>query len=323
MPRQPPSPDDHFRRAFPTRSDRFRKALQVAARVAPTNATVLIEGESGTGKDRLARTIHQASGRSGQSLVVVSPASISSELFESELFGFEKGAFTDAAERKPGRVEAAHKGTLYLDEVGVTPLAIQPKLLRFVESSEFSRIGGWTELRVDTRIIASSSIDLHSSVEKGTFRKDLLYRLNVVTIRLAPLRERSEDIALLAGQLLELHRTEGSAEGISAEGLDLLSRYRWPGNVRELENVVRGALMTSSSPILGPGDFDLTLDASTVLTEASEGSWSLERIEESHIREILRQTGNNYSAAARVLGINRKTLLEKRRKYGIGDEADD
>lgn len=299
----------------------LRRVLDVAARIATSDATVLLEGESGTGKDLLAKTIHQAGPRREGAFVAVAPASISPELFESELFGFEKGAFTDARERKPGRVESAHGGTLYLDEVGVTPPEVQPKLLRFVQDGEFTRIGGWTDLRVDARIIASSSQSLEALVDRGGFRKDLLYRLNVVTLELPPLRYRREDIPLLAARFAAEHAPDSSFT-ISDEAMDLLVGLEWMGNVRELSNVVRRAVLTASGTVLKPEDFEITREPATLVAEASGESWPLEKLEEAYIREILRRTRNNFSASARILGINRKTLLEKRRRYGI-DEGDD
>ncbi|MBW3566309.1 MAG: sigma-54 dependent transcriptional regulator [Acidobacteria bacterium] len=299
----------------------LRRVLDVAARIATSDATVLVEGESGTGKDLLAKTIHQAGPRSQGPFVAVAPASISPELFESELFGFEKGAFTDARERKPGRVESAHGGTLYLDEVGVTPPEVQPKLLRFVQDGEFTRIGGWADLRVDARIIASSSQSLEALVDQGGFRKDLLYRLNVVTLELPPLRHRSEDIPLLAARFAAEHAD--SSFTISDEAMDLLVGLEWKGNVRELSNVVRRAVLTASGPVLKPEDFDIRREPASLVAEASEESWPLEKLEEAYIREILRRTRNNFSTSARILGINRKTLLEKRRRYGIDEAGDD
>ncbi|CUS93475.1 DNA-binding transcriptional response regulator, NtrC family, contains REC, AAA-type ATPase, and a Fis-type DNA-binding domains [Candidatus Kryptonium thompsonii] len=233
----------------------FKDVLDIVARVAGTDTTVLIYGESGTGKEVIARLIHKNSLRKDKPFVTINCAAIPDTLLESELFGYEKGAFTDAHTSKPGLVEIANGGTLFLDEIGDLSQYVQPKLLRFIETGEFRRVGGNNILKVDVRIISATNKDLNEEVKKGNFREDLLYRLNVVTIRLPALRERKEDIPLLVEYFLN-KKTRGRKK-ISPEAMQILINYDWPGNIRELENVVERAAILAKDDIIKPEDLAL------------------------------------------------------------------
>jgi DNA-binding NtrC family response regulator len=299
----------------------MKRILELAERVAPSEANVLITGESGTGKSLLASTIHRISARSSGPLVTLSCANISEELLESELFGHEKGAFTGATERRLGKFEQAQGGTVFLDEVSELGPRLQGKLLRVVQERSFERLSGDETIRVDIRLLASSSGDLETLARENRFRKDLYYRLNVIPIRIPSLRERPDDIPPLASHFLaEAARRHGKAPlKLGAETLDLLRYYDWPGNVRELKNVLEGAVIGSTGTELRPEDLPLSPAArtQTVLQAAAQGWTTLEKLEESYIREVLRGCRGNKTEAARILGINRKTLLEKRKRYGI------
>ena len=299
----------------------MKRILDLAARVARSDANVLITGESGTGKGLLAETIHRQSARAAGRFVTLSCANVSEDLLESELFGHEKGAFTGATERRIGKFESASGGTLFLDEVSELGPRLQGKLLRAVQERSFERLSGDETIRVDLRLLASSSADLEAEARAERFRRDLYYRLNVIAIRIPPLRERPEDIPLLAGEFLrEAALRHGRVvPKLKAETLELLRYHQWPGNVRELRNVLEAAVIASEGPELGPADLPLTPAARTgaVLRSATAGLLTLERLEESYIREVLRIARGNKSEAARILGINRKTLLEKRKRYQI------
>ncbi len=289
-----------------------------------SSVTTLLEGETGSGKDYLAELIHSASVRSNGPFVRISCAAIPPELFESELFGYEKGAFTDARARKPGLVETAHRGTLYLDEVSVLTRPLQAKLLRLVQEKAFTRIGGVAELSVDVRFIASSTRPLEMLVREGEFRDDLYYRLNVISVRLPPLRERRRDIPRLAELILREEAKElgRSVHAFEPEAAELLATYDWPGNVRELRSVIRRALIIEEGERISPASLPpRSLRSEEALVDkAAAAEWSLERLEEEYIREVLRRTRDNNSRAARLLGISRKTLIDKRRRYGIDKE---
>jgi DNA-binding NtrC family response regulator len=299
----------------------MRRILDLAERVAPSEANVLITGESGTGKSLLAATIHKISPRSAGPFVTLSCANISEDLLESELFGHEKGAFTGASERRIGKFEQASGGTILLDEVSELGPRLQGKLLRVVQERAFERLSGDETIRVDIRLVASSSADLEALARDNRFRKDLYYRLNVIAIRIPSLRERTDDIPLLAEHFLEeAARKHGKAIlKLRPETLELMRYHGWPGNVRELKNVLEGAVIASTSPEIGPEDLPLSPASRTeaVLRGASLGLVSLERLEESYIREVLRLCRGNKTEASKILGINRKTLLEKRKRYGI------
>jgi two-component system response regulator HydG len=299
----------------------MKRILDLAAKVARSDANVLITGESGTGKSLLAATIHRISPRAAGPFVTISCANVSEDLLESELFGHEKGAFTGASDRHIGKFEQAHGGTIFLDEVSELGPGLQGKLLRVVQERSFERLSGDETIRVDIRLLASSSADLEALARDNRFRKDLYYRLNVVAIQIPSLRDRVEDVPALAGHFLALlAREHGKAPlKLKPETLDLMRYHTWPGNVRELKNVLEGAVIASSGPELGPEDLPLSPSArtETVLRAAGLGMVSLERLEESYIREVLRVCRSNKTEAARILGINRKTLLEKRKRYGI------
>ena len=298
--------------------------MRIIEKALDSNASILLQGETGTGKDYLAELIHTASDRASSPFVRIACAAIPPDLFESELFGYEKGAFTDARERKRGLVETAHRGTLYLDEISSLPRVLQAKLLRLVQERKYARIGGVAELAIDVRVIVSSSVPLAELVRDGEFREDLFYRLNVISIQIPPLRERPDDIPRLAEILLERESNDlgRKVDGFSPEALDLLMRYDWPGNVRELRSAIRRALLLEESETIQPGSLPVrsVRDESVLLRKAASEGWTLERLEEAYIREILRRTDDNNSRASRILGISRKTLISKRRRYGIEKE---
>jgi DNA-binding NtrC family response regulator len=278
----------------------MRNVLDTVEKVLDRDASILILGESGSGKNHLAETIHATSNRRAEPFVHVDCSSIPADLFESELFGHERGTFTDAHVRKVGKLEAAGRGTVYFDEISALSQPLQAKLLRAVEERRFSRLGSSADLPFAARVISSTSADPRA------LRRDLYYRLNVVTLALPPLRDRPEDVLPLAKQFARRKRFDAEAER-------LLASYSWPGNVRELKNVVERALLLADGTTITAAD----LSVGDLVATASRGSWTLEELEAHYIRQILDQTRRNYSRAAEVLGINRKTLLEKRRKYGL------
>jgi DNA-binding NtrC family response regulator len=287
----------------------MRAVLAMAAKVVAHDVSVLILGESGSGKDRLAEAIHACGPRREEPFVAIDCASIPPELFESELFGFEKGTFTDAQSRKAGRLELAKRGTVYFDELSALTPALQAKLLRVMQERRFTRLGGSESIPLHARVISSSGADVEALLTSGALRRDLFYRLNVVTIALPPLRERREDIPLLATEF-------AGGAGIDAEAMDVLQVHPFPGNVRELRNLIDRALLLSGNGTVSVDLLPIAAPAELLGTAAQQG-WTLEQLESRYITEVLRQTRANYSRAAEILGINRKTLLEKRRKYGI------
>ena len=282
----------------------MRTLLRTVEKVLDHDVNILLLGESGAGKDYFAEAIHACGSRRDKPLVRVECASIPAELFESELFGYEKGTFTDAQSRKLGKLELAQSGTVYFDDVSALAPALQAKLLRAIQEKRFTRLGGNQNIPFNARVITSSSED------PLTLRRDFLYRINVVTLTIPPLRERPEDIPRLAKTFLARRKS-----GINAAALRILSEHNWPGNVRELRNVIDRAVVVEESDVI-TADSLPPLERDLVET-TSRQQWTLEQLEERYIREILRQTRSNYSKAAGILGINRKTLLEKRRKYGI------
>jgi DNA-binding NtrC family response regulator len=297
-----------------------QRVLELARRVAETNTTVLITGESGTGKDQLARLIHELSPRRDAPYLKIDCASLPPELVESELFGHERGAFTGAVERKLGRFELARGGTIVLDEVAALSLPAQAKLLRVLEERTFERLGGTETLRIDARLIALTNADLARVVAEGCFREDLYFRLNVLTIAVPRLRDRPADIVPLAEQLLGrlavIHGRPGVT--LSDGARRLLETYAWPGNVRELKNALERALVLSGQSVLQPEDFpDVLRAAADAVAGLTAGLRSLEEIERDAIRQTLEATRYKITRAAEILGISRKTLLEKRKKYGL------
>ena len=307
-------------------SPKMQEVLATVERVAPTNSTVLLGGESGVGKDLIARAIHEKSRRASGPFVKINSTAIPENLLESELFGYEKGAFTGATTSKPGKFELADKGTLFLDEIGDVPPAIQVKLLRVLQEREFERLGGTRTIKVDVRLVAATNRDLRAALEDGTFREDLYYRLNVVPIDIPPLREHKEDIAGLANLFLARFAKESGREekisGISPAAMQLLAGHYWPGNVRELQNVIERACALASSKQLEVGD--IQLDSPRNRSNAASdrflpGGMTLDGWEDEMIREALKRAAGNKSQAARLLGLSRNALRYRLSKIGIDD----
>src|ERR1051325_10206179 len=312
------------------RSKKMQEVLALVERVAPTNSTVLIGGESGVGKDLIARAIHQNSRRASGPFIKINSTAIPDTLFESELFGFERGAFTGALASKPGKFELADKGTLFLDEIGDVPAPIQVKLLRVLQEREFERLGGTKTLKVDVRMIAATNRDLRAALEEGTFREDLYYRLNVVPIDIPPLREHKEDIPDLVEHFIARFEQDSAKEirGITPAALRMLMDYHWPGNVRELENIIERAVAFSDGPLIDEKDIHLDTRHSKSRAPAPfanqflpEGM-ILEQWEDNMIREALRRANGNKSQAARLLGLSRNALRYRLGKIGVADEGE-
>ncbi len=309
------------------RSPKMQEVLATVDRVAPTNSTVLLGGESGVGKDLIARAVHEKSRRASGPFIKINSSAIPENLLESELFGYEKGAFTGAGTSKPGKFELADKGTLFLDEIGDVPLAIQVKLLRVLQEREFERLGGTRTVKVDVRLIAATNRDLREALEQGTFREDLYYRLNVVPMDIAPLRQRKEDIPDLVN--LFISRFAGDSgkpvDGITPEAMQILVNYHWPGNVRELQNIIERACALAKGTVLEVEDIHLDLRPARALNGAGnflpEGM-TLEQWEDEMIRESLRRANGNKSQAARLLGLSRNALRYRLSKIGIADEGE-
>lgn len=295
------------------RSEPMREAVRLADRVAATDANVLITGESGAGKDALALYVHAKSTRAAQSFVKIDCATLPSGLLEAELFGYERGAFTGAGDAKPGRLEAAHRGTLVLDEIAYLSIDSQAKLLRVIESREFERLGGRKSITVDARVIALTNVDLNEAVARRRFREDLFYRLNVMHIALPPLRERGEDLAELARTFVKLYATKHGREAkdISAPALSLLANYEFPGNVRELANIVERAVIVSDGRQIDVEDLPEAIQEAARAGERRNNLRTLAEIELDYIQHILQATAGNKTEAARILGISRKNLYEK------------
>jgi DNA-binding NtrC family response regulator len=307
------------------RSAKMQEVLATVERVAATNSTVLLGGESGVGKDLIARAIHEKSRRAAGPFIKINSTAIPENLLESELFGYEKGAFTGATTSKPGKFELADKGTLFLDEIGDVPPGTQVKLLRVLQEREFERLGGTRTLKVDVRLIAATNRDLRAALEQGTFREDLYYRLNVVPVDIPPLRDHKEDISELVNLFISRLSQESGKQltGVTPEAMKMLVDYPWPGNVRELQNIIERAATMAKGPTLEAGDihFDSPLtkaaDSSTALLP--EGM-TLEQWEDEMIREALRRANGNKSQAARMLGLSRNALRYRLSKIGIADE---
>ena len=300
----------------------LQKVLNVAAKVAATESTVLIQGPSGTGKELVANFIYKNSERKEGPFVAVNCASIPDTLIESELFGHEKGAFTDARAMKQGLVELANTGTLFLDEIGDVSPAIQPKLLRFIQSGEYRRVGGTQVLNSDVRILSATNKDLQEEVRAGHFREDLLYRINVITIDLPSLKERAEDIPYLVENFLNHKLRSKTQKKINPKALEILTKYEWPGNVRELENVIERAAILCKDDMILPEDLSLPLRAtamaSTLGADGLVGSLvPMKDVEHRHIEGVLRALDGNKSEAAKTLGISLKTLYTKIQLYQI------
>jgi len=325
---------------------RMQEVYKTIGRIAASDVTVLLRGESGTGKELVARAIHHYSRRAGRPFVAVSSAAIPGTLLESELFGHERGAFTDAKERKLGKLELAHGGTLFLDEIGDMPPELQTKLLRALQERTIERVGGQESLRIDVRVLAATNRDLETMMREGRFREDLFYRLNVVTVTLPPLRERRRDIPLLVEHLLAKYATELGERGVAPEALDRLVGHDWPGNVRELENVVQRAMVMATTGVILPEHLpigpvsaaasvaiDATLEEiiERKLVECVRGlrerasanlyDLMIGLVEKPLLRAVLRETEGNQVRAAQILGINRNTLRKKLTEHGVDPDA--
>jgi two-component system response regulator HydG len=299
-------------------SESMIRIMDMVARVAPADSTVLITGESGTGKGLVARKIHQLSQRSRRPFITVDCGTLVETLFESELFGHVKGSFTGADANKIGKFELAQNGTLFFDEISNIGLEVQAKMLRAVEERKISKVGSHRVITVDVRIVAATNKDLPKAIKDGTFREDLFYRLNVVLLQMPPLRERKSDIPLLVQHFLEKYngRLRKEMRGISPDAMDLLVRHDWPGNVRELENTVERLVVLSPGPYLEPADL---VFAGTILTQAADAAdgTSLKDLERNHIIQTLQRCDGHKSETARALGIDRKTLREKLKRYDL------
>jgi DNA-binding NtrC family response regulator len=290
----------------------MRNLLDTVAKVLDHDVSILILGESGTGKDYLAQSIHACSVRRGEPFVHIECASIPAELFESELFGHERGTFTDAQTRKVGKLEAAGRGTVYFDEVSALASQLQAKLLRVMQERRFSRLGGAAALPFEARVVTSSNADAAELLASGALRPDFYYRINIVTLNLPPLRDRPEDILPLARQFIRRTRFRR----FDAEAERMMCTYAWPGNVRELRNAIERAGLIEDADRITAASLPIAEEAG-LLTTAARARWTLADLESHYIRQIIHLTRANYSRAAEILGINRKTLLEKRKKYGI------
>jgi DNA-binding NtrC family response regulator len=309
------------------RSAKMQEVLAIVDRVATTNSTVLLGGESGVGKDLIARAIHEKSRRASGPFIKINSTAIPENLLESELFGYEKGAFTGANASKPGKFELADKGTLFLDEIGDVPPATQVKLLRVLQEREFERLGGTRTIKVDVRLIAATNRDLREALEQGTFREDLYYRLNVVPIDIAPLRQRKEDIPDLVNLFISRFADDSgkAVNGITPEAMRILVDYHWPGNVRELQNIIERACALTKGTTLTVQD--IHLDERPARSANGAGNFlpegmTLEQWEDEMIRESLRRANGNKSHAARLLGLSRNALRYRLSKIGIADEGE-
>jgi two-component system response regulator AtoC len=300
-----------------TANSKMEEILRLIDRVAPTESSVLILGESGTGKELVARAVHDRSPRAGQAFVPIHCGALPREVLESELFGHEKGAFTGAVSTKPGLIELADGGTLFLDEIGELEPDSQVKLLRVLETRAFFRVGSTRQRTVDMRLVAATNRDLAEAIKTNQFRQDLYYRINTITVSLPPLRERREDIALLAKHFLDQNAAYG-LKRLSAAALRALEGYDWPGNVRELEHAIQRAVILAQGEEIQPADLPAELQGAG--PARASGSGSLEDVERQHIIATLRQVGGHRAKAAALLGIDPKTLYRKIQSYGISPE---
>ena len=301
------------------RSPKMREAVSLAERVSATDANVLITGESGAGKDLLAAFVHSKSKRAAQPFVKIDCATLPGELLEAELFGYERGAFTGAVEARAGRFEAAQKGTIVLDEIAHLSIDAQAKLLRVIERREFERLGGRQTIKLDARLLALTNVDLDAAVKAGRFRDDLFYRLNVISIRVPPLRERKQDVAALIQFFVKQYAAKHArkVDRVSQPALALLKAYDYPGNARELANVIERAVIVATGRIIEEHDLPAGLSAAVVAQRQREQPPSLAEMEASYIAEVLAATRGNKTECARILGISRKNLYEKIARYEL------
>jgi len=299
------------------RSPAMRPVLDLIARVGPSEANVLVTGEHGTGKEVVARILHAASPRAARALVVVNVGGLSEGVFESELFGHERGAFTGARTERAGRFELADQGTLFLDEIANVPLAQQAKLLRVLQTGEFERVGSSRTRRVSVRLISATNADLASDVTAGRFREDLLFRINTVEIRLPPLRDRGEDIHPLAAEFLARHagRYGRTLAGFEPDAMDALLAHPWPGNVRELEHAIERAVLLARDSWVSPADLGLVRRDGA--GSATFEQWTLDEVERELIRRALKRFGGNVSEAAKSLGLSRSALYRRLQRHGL------
>jgi DNA-binding NtrC family response regulator len=314
----PPDPGSSFVGDSPA----FRKLLDLVGRVAPSDSTVLITAETGAGKEMVAKLIHARSPRHEQPFVVVECAALQEELLQSELFGHERGSFTGADRAKPGLFEVAGGGTIFLDEIGEVSRATQVKLLRVLDTSSFRHVGGTTEIRVDVRVVAATNRDLAAMVRQGLFREDLYYRLSTITITLPPLRERREDLVLLAEHFVALINDRyGFHRRISPEALEILGRHDWPGNVRELLHVIEASMVVGEGPQILPEHLPAALRAKVESPSPAPAGedrlFTLQEVERAHIERVVRQTHGHRGQAAAILGISERNLYRKLREYGL------
>ncbi len=317
----PPAGEKYFGEAFGD-SLEMRRIFTVLKKVSPSDVTVTIEGETGTGKEVIARSIHSKSRRASKPFEVIDCSSISRSLIESELFGHEKGAFTGATRSRPGAFERANGGTVFIDELGELDLDLQPRLLRALERQEVKRVGGDRTIKVDVRVIAATNRDLYGMVRDAKFREDLFYRISVVRIQLPPLRDRREDIPCLAQIFANDLADQYSHKhvDISPEAIEVLKGFSWPGNVRELRNFIARAMAMADGPLIQPGDFLLPTEPEKkqkISTLDVLAGRSLDEVEKAAIKSTLKAHDGNKSAAARALGIAYSTLYEKIKKYGL------
>lgn len=315
---------EHYRHAdIIGQSEVIREVIKLAEQVATSQASVLIQGESGTGKEAIASLIHGIGARKDKPFIKVSCAALPDTLLESELFGYEKGAFTGAVNQKEGRFELAHDGTLFLDEIGEITPSIQVKLLRVLQDGEFERLGGTSVLKSNVRIISATNVNLVDAIKQKTFREDLYYRLNVIAINIPPLRERREDIPLLISHFLKIYQEKNnkSLSGISEEALDIMSAYRWPGNVRELRNVIERAVVLTQDRIITQKDLPDNITGTRIEDRkfAIPFGMPLREIETKIIIETLRRSNGDKEVTAKLLGITPRTIY--RRMNSLEEEA--